>query len=105
VNGVGGDGEDSTLGEVFAQNLQTTFGSNTRKTDTRSRVDTETFIDASIEIGKTLDLLGGGNEFVFSTELFIEFLVELVLDITVGGEVVEDGAGGAEGECERHIQP
>jgi hypothetical protein len=53
-------------------------------------VETETFVDASIKISKTLDLFGGCNEFIFSTELLIKLLVDLVLDLTVSSEVVEN---------------
>lgn len=79
----------------MSQNLQTTLRSNTRKTNTRSRVNAKTFVDASIEVGEAFDLLGSCDQLIFCIKLFIELFVEFVLSITGRSEVEENCANRA----------
>jgi len=95
VNRVRGDGEDSSLGEVLAQNLQTTFRDDAGEANTRCRMNSKTFVNTSFKIREAFDLLRGGNKFILCSELFVKFLVKLVLDLTISSKVIQDGGSRA----------
>ena len=90
MDGVAGHAKNRTFGEVLTRHRQAAFWSNTGKANTRSGVDTESFVDASIEIRKEFDLISGCDNIIFRSEVVIQFLLKFRLDAGVAGNVIDN---------------
>ena len=91
MDGVAWYTKNGTFDEVLTRYRQAAFWSDAGKADTRSGVDTESFVDASVEIRKEFDLISGCNNIVFRFKVVIQFLLEFLLDAGIAGNVIDNG--------------
>ncbi len=91
MDGVAGHAKNGAFDEVLTRHRQATFWSNAGKADTRSGVDTESFVDTSVEIRKEFDLISGCDSIVFCSKVIIQFLLKFRLDAGIAGNVIDNG--------------
>jgi hypothetical protein len=94
VDRVARHAENGAFNEVLAHHCQAAFWSHARKANRRCRVDTEPFVDASIEIRQTSGLNSASDQHVFCSKMLIEFLLKFLLDVRIAGKVMYDSGNG-----------
>lgn len=91
--------QNRALGEKTTVHCHPALGHDPWKAQSRRRVQSQTFVDARIEVGEVLHLVGCRNRVI---ELLVKFFMQFVLDVGVSGEVVDYGASGASKNSDPH---
>jgi len=90
MDGVAGHAKDRTFDKVLTRHSQAALWSDAGKANAGSGVDTESLVDASIEIRKEFDLISGCDNIVFRSEVVIQFLLKFRLDAGIAGNVIDN---------------